>query len=277
MLRRSNEGQKLIKFDFIKSRSVYILSGTFLLLIILTMVIQVPSFLIDILMAISLISGLLILFSNIYLKKNAIFSHFPMIVFISLLFRLSVNIICSNRLLKYGDKFDGMIVKVLGGSVVSSQDYSGLSVGIIIFIILTIMHLFIMNAIATKMCGFASRFKVYLTPNIELSIDHDLNNGLIKEDEAIRRTNEIKKESAFYGNMIGLSRSLQIEVIVGILIVIINTTGKLDVGMILKNKSLDIALSNYISLIIGSGIVNILPALIISIAISYTVSRTINN
>ncbi len=263
-------------FDYLKdmARQPSMIFSSFLIVIVLMLIIPVPTFLLDFFMVISILMGLLVILTVSYVRKSIEFSVFPTVLLVSTLFRLGVNVSSTRLILTQGSQFDGKMVRAFGSFVVGTTDGSGLIVGVIIFIILTIVQVIVITRGATRISEVAARFTLDAMPNKFLAIEYDQNNGIIDENEAIRRRNEIQEESSFYGSMDGASKFVQGDVIVGIIITVVNIIGGFAVGMLTRGESFDLALTSYITLTVGDGLVSQIPSLLISTATGLIVSRS---
>ncbi|MBN2546211.1 MAG: flagellar biosynthesis protein FlhA [Spirochaetes bacterium] len=250
------------------------LFAVFLISVVLMLIIPVPAFFLDFLMALNFIVALMIILTVTYAKKAVDFSIFPTVLLTSTLFRLSVNVSSTRLILVKGADFEGKMIRAFGSFVVGSADMSGLVVGFIIFGILTIVQFIIITRGATRVAEVAARFSLDSMPNKYMAIDMDVQNGVIDENEAIRRRRELQEESTFYGNMDGASKFVQGDVIVGIIITLINVIGGFIVGMAVRGEGFDTALVTYIPLAVGDGLVSQIPSLLISTAAGLIVTRS---
>ncbi|MCK4798873.1 MAG: FHIPEP family type III secretion protein, partial [Spirochaetes bacterium] len=248
--------------------------AVFLIIIILMLIIPIPEFMLDFLMASNLIVALVIILTVAYLKKAVDFSIFPSVLLVTTLFRLSVNVSSTRLILSKGAAFEGKMVRAFGQFVVGTSDASGMVIGIIIFAILVIVQFIVITKGATRVAEVSARFSLDSMPNKYMAIDMDVQNGIIDEVEAIRRRRELQEESSFYGNMDGATKFVQGDVIVGIIITFINILGGFAVGMLVRAEGFDAALATYIPLTIGDGLVSQIPSLLISTATGLIVTRS---
>lgn len=245
-----------------------------LIAIVLMLIIPVPAFMLDVLMSVSILSGIMIVLTVSYLRKAVDFSIFPSLLLVTTIFRLAVNVSSTRLILSKGADFDGKMVRAFGKFVVGSSDNSGMVIGVIIFTILVIVQFIVITRGATRVSEVAARFSLDSMPNKYMAIDMDLQNGVINEQDAIARRAELQEESSFYGNMDGASKFVQGDVIVGIIITIVNVVGGFSVGMAVRGESFDVALNNYIVLTIGDGLVSQIPSLLISFGTGLIVTRS---
>jgi flagellar biosynthesis protein FlhA len=255
-------------------REPTLIFSVFLIVIVLMLIIPIPTFLLDVMMSFSILSGIVIVLVVAYLKTAVDFSIFPTLLLVTTLFRLAVNVSSTRLILSKGVQFDGQMVRAFGNFVVGTNGTSGMVIGLIIFIILIIVQFVVITRGATRVSEVAARFSLDSMPNKYMAIDMDVQNGVIDEVEAIRRRSELQEESSFYGNMDGASKFIQGDVIVGIIITFVNIIGGLVVGMLLRNEEFSVALSNYVALSIGDGLVAQIPSLLISFSTGLIVTRS---
>jgi flagellar biosynthesis protein FlhA len=143
------------------------------------------------------------------------------------------------------------MVRAFGQFVVGSTDSSAIVIGLIIFTILVIVQFIIITRGATRVAEVAARFSLDSMPNKYMAIDMDVQNGVIDEQEAIKRRQDLQEESTFYGNMDGASKFVQGDVIVGIIITMVNIIGGFAIGLLIRNEGMEVAVANYIPLAIG--------------------------
>ena len=250
-----------------------ILLGLGVITILVMLVIPLPTFLLDFLMAISIMIGMLTLMVVMFIQRSFDFSIFPSLLLVSTVFRLALNVSSTRLILLQGSAFDGKIIKTFGSFVVGGNYV----VGFIIFIILVAVQFIVITKGATRTAEVAARFTLDAMPGKQMSIDSDFSNGIITEEEAIRRRNEIRKEADFYGSMDGASKFVQGDVKVGIIITIINIIGGFIIGMVMRGENFDVALRTYTILTIGDGLVNQIPSLLITTATGIIVTRAVSD
>ena len=241
----------------------------FVLLIVAMMVIPLPPVVLDILIAINFSIAIAILLLTMYTKEPLDFSVFPSLLLIMTLFRLAINV-SSTRLILLRHNA-GSIIEAFGQFVVGGNEV----VGLIIFIILVIIQFVVITKGAERVAEVAARFTLDAMPGKQMSIDADLNSGLITEEEARARRRAIELEADFYGAMDGASKFVKGDAIAGLIITAINLIGGFAVGMLQHGLPAAEAWHKYALLTVGDGLVSQLPALIIStatgiIAVSYT-------
>lgn len=235
--------------------------------ILMVLITPIPPFLLDLLLIVNISIGLLILLLTFYVEKPLQFSTFPSILLIATLFRLSLNVAATRLILSDGEA--GKVIAAIGNHVVAGNYV----VGIIIFLILIVVQYVVVTNGAQRVAEVAARFTLDSMPGKQMSIDADMNIGLIDETEAKRRRKEIEKEASFYGAMDGASKFVKGDAIAGIIIILINIIGGLTIGIAQKGLSWADALHTYTLLTVGDGIVTQIPALIISTGTGIIVTR----
>jgi flagellar biosynthesis protein FlhA len=244
-----------------------------LLLILTVMIIPLPTFLLDLALAFSLATGILVLLVSLYIKKPLDFSVFPSLLLISTLFRLSLNVATTRIILSYGHQGPGSAGEVIEafGNFVVGNNYV---IGFIVFSILVVINFVVITKGAGRVAEVSARFTLDAMPGKQMSIDADLNAGVINESEAKRRRKEIEQEADFYGAMDGASKFTRGDAIAGIIITIINILGGLLVGVLQRDMDIASAAKIYTMLTIGDGLLAQIPALVISTAAGIVVTRS---
>lgn len=252
--------------------------GAIIVVVVMMLIIPIPTFLLDFLMSINLLMGILIVLIVSYTRKATDFSIFPTLLLITTIMRVAVNVSSTRLILTQGANFDGKMVRAFGEFVVGgANDGSGLTVGVIIFVILVLVQFIVITKGATRVSEVAARFSLDKMPNLFMAIDVEVNNGAITEEQAIEKRRQLSEESQFYGNMDGASKFIQGDVILGIIITLVNVIGGLIVGMVIRGEAFNVALTNYISLTIGDGLVGQIPSLLISFSTGLLVTRSSAN
>ncbi|MBP8987437.1 MAG: flagellar biosynthesis protein FlhA [Spirochaetes bacterium] len=259
-------------YDFSWMQKSDILLGIGVIAVVTMLVIPLPTFLLDLLLAISLMLGILILLVVMYVPRSFDFSVFPALLLITTVYRLALNVSSTRLILLQGAAFDGKIIRTFGDFVVGGNYV----IGFIVFIILTAVQFIVITKGATRTAEVAARFTLDAMPAKLMSIDSDLSNGIINEEEALRRRREVRKEADFYGAMDGASKFVQGDVKVGILITIINIIGGFIIGMVMRGESFDVAIHTYTLLSIGDGLVAQIPSLMITTATGIIVTRAVS-
>jgi len=240
--------------------------------ILLIMVFPLPAPLMDILLAFNFTLSLLILLLALYIVKPLDFPVFPSLLLLTTLFRLSLNIASTRLILLHGNQGPdaaGHVIMSFGEFVVSGNYV----VGAIVFIILVIINFVVITKGAGRIAEVAARFTLDAMPGKQMAIDADLNAGLIDENEARRRREEIAREAEFYGAMDGASKFVRGEAIAGLIIMCVNVIGGFVIGVFQHNMPINLAAHSYTLLTIGDGLVSQIPAIIISTAAGILVSR----
>jgi flagellar biosynthesis protein FlhA len=244
--------------------------------IIVFMVIPLPTVLLDILLSFNITFCLTIVLVATYIMKPLELSSFPSIILLATLFRLSLNIASTRMILLHGNEGTmaaGKVIKAFGGFVVGGNYV----VGAIIFLILVIINFVVITKGAGRIAEVAARFTLDAMPGKQMSIDADLNAGLIDENEARARRTIISQEADFYGAMDGASKFVRGDAIAGVIITLINIVGGLAIGVLQNDMSFSHAAQNYTLMTVGDGLVTQIPALIMSTAAGIVVSRAGSN
>lgn len=241
--------------------------------ILMIMIIPLPSIILDLFLSLNITLALLILIISLYTVKSVEFSIFPSILLTTTLFRLSLNVASTRLILLHGDEGPGAAGSVIQsfGQFVVGGNYV---VGIVIFAILVLINFMVITKGAGRVAEVAARFTLDAMPGKQMAIDADLNAGLINEDQARQRREEISAESAFHGAMDGASKFVKGDAIAGVIITLINIGAGFVIGVIFKGMPMGEAAANYTILTVGDGLVGQIPALIISTAAGLLVTRT---
>lgn len=241
--------------------------------ILLVMIIPIPTFLMDMLLSFSLALSIIILLMSMYVLKPLQFSVFPSILLMVTLLRLSLNVASTRLILLHGNEGTeaaGKVIQAFGTFVVGGNYV----VGLIVFMVLVLINFVVITKGATRVAEVSARFTLDAMPGKQMSIDADLNAGLITDTQARQRRVEIEQEANFYGAMDGASKFVRGDAIAGILIVLVNIIGGLIIGVLQNNMGVVDAAKNYTLLTIGDGLVTQVPALIVSTAAGILVTRT---
>lgn len=246
-------------------RDLYVVIAV--ILVILMMIMPVPAFLLDILLACNISLSLLILLLSMNIREPLELSAFPTLLLLSTLFRLSLSVSSTRLILLEANA--GNIIRAFGNFVVGGNYI----VGFIIFLILVIVQFIVITKGSERVAEVAARFTLDAMPGKQMSIDADLNAGLISEAEARQKRIMIQREADFYGSMDGASKFIKGDAIAGILIVVIDFIGGLLIGMFQRNLDFQQAMNLYTLLTVGDGLVSQIPALLISTATGIVVTR----
>ena len=240
--------------------------------VLLIMIIPLPSFILDLLLTFNITFSLIILLVGMYILKPLDFSAFPSILLLVTLFRLSLNIASTRMILLHGNEgvhAAGKVIMSFGHFVVGGNYI----VGFIVFLILVVINFVVITKGAGRIAEVAARFTLDAMPGKQMSIDADLNAGLIDDKEAKRRRQEVAQEAEYYGSMDGANKFVRGDAIAGIIITLINIVAGLAIGVLQNKMSFGDAAQNYTLLTIGDGLVSQVPALIVSTAAGIIVSR----
>ncbi|MCA6253546.1 MAG: flagellar biosynthesis protein FlhA [Phenylobacterium sp.] len=240
--------------------------------VLVLLIIPVPAFLLDALLAISLASSILILMTSLFIKKPLEFTSFPTVLLVTTLFRLALNVASTRLILAHGHEGvhgAGKVIEAFGRLMTGGN----FTIGIIVFAILVIVNFVVITKGSGRIAEVAARFTLDSLPGKQMAIDADLSAGLIDQDESRRRRKELEQESTFFGSMDGASKFVRGDAIAGLIIVAINIIGGILIGTLQHGMPLGDAASTYTLMTIGDGLVTQIPALIISIAAGFLVSN----
>lgn len=236
--------------------------------IVALMVLPLPLWLIDLLVAVNIASGLVLILVAVYVAGPLEFSVFPSVLLMTTLFRLALSIATTRMILLHAD--GGHIIATFGKMVAGGN----LVVGLVVFLIITVVQFIVIAKGAERVAEVAARFSLDAMPGKQLSIDSDLRSGLIDKDEAKRRRRTLELESKLHGSLDGAMKFVKGDAIAGIVIILINLLGGLAIGVLQKDLSLADAVHRYSILSIGEGMVAQIPALLGAMAAGLLVTRT---
>jgi flagellar biosynthesis protein FlhA len=239
-----------------------------IVLIILMMVVPLPAFVLDTLIAANITLALIIVLVSMYTKRPLEFSSFPSLLLIATLFRLALNISATRLVLTNG--FAGHVIDAFGHFVVGGS----LIVGLVIFLILFIIQFIVITKGAERVAEVGARFTLDAMPGKQMAIDADLNAGLIDEGSARKRRTEITSEANFYGAMDGASKFVKGDAIAAMIITVVNLVGGFAIGMLQRGLSPQDSIQTYSLLSVGDGLVSQIPALLLSVATGLIVTRS---
>lgn len=234
---------------------------------ILNLILPIPAAFLDFLLAVNIILASIIMLNTIYLKSALDLSIFPTLIVITTIYRLSLNVTATKLILSEGEAGD--VIRGFGYFV----GRNNLVVGFVIFFIIMIVNFLVITKGSERVAEVAARFTLDAMPGKQMAIDADLNTGLISEAEAKERRRKIQREADFYGSMDGASKFVKNDAIAGIIITFLNIAGGLIIGVVMRGEDINFALENYTILTIGDGLVSQIPALMISVATSFIVTR----
>ena len=238
-----------------------------MVLIIIMMVIPLPTWLIDMLLSMNITLGVVTLLVTFYVKRALDLAIFPTLLLISTLFRLSLNVSTTRLILLYGNA--GELINAFGNFVVGGNYV----VGIIMFLILVIIQMLVITKGAERVAEVAARFTLDAMPGKQMSIDADLNSGMIDEQGAKQRRQDVQREADFYGAMDGASKFVKGDAIAGLIITTINIIGGLSIGIFMRGMDASQAAAHYSLLTVGDGLVGQIPSLLMSTAMGIIVTR----
>lgn len=242
--------------------------GASLVGIIALILVPLPPFILDMLMTVSIAASLLILLVAMYLKEPLEFAAFPSILLVVTLLRLSLNIAASRLLLL--NAYAGQVVQAFGNFVVGGNYI----VGVIVFTIITIVQFVVITKGSERVAEVAARFTLDAMPGKQMSIDADLNAGLIDATEARARRRKIEAEATFFGSMDGANKFTRGDSIAGIIIVIVNIIGGILVGWLQQGMTIMEALTSYTLLTIGVGLIAQVTSLLVSVATGLVITKS---
>lgn len=243
-----------------------------LVFILMMLIMPMPSWLLDLMLAVSITFSVVVLMTTVFIAKPLEFSSFPTILLIATMLRLSLNLASTRLILSEGhtgtDAAGGVIEAfgsfLMGGEVV---------IGIIVFSILVIVNFVVITKGSGRIAEVAARFSLDAMPGKQMAIDADLSSGLIDEQEAITRRRELEDESTFFGSMDGAAKFVRGDAIAGILITVINIVGGIIIGVVINDLTFAEAGNRYTILTVGDGLVSQIPALIVSTAAGMLVTK----
>src|SRR4051812_10595769 len=232
------------------------------------LVVPLPAAVLDLLLGFNITSSLLILLVSMQIKRPLDFAVFPSLVLIATLMRLALNV--SSTRLVLSDGYAGKVIESFGHFVIGGS----LIVGLVVFVILTIIQFVVITNGAGRVAEVGARFTLDAMPGKQMAIDADLNAGLINEKQARKRRQEVTSEADFYGSMDGASKFVKGDAVAAIIVTLINLIGGFPVGMMQRGLSPAEAISTYSLLTVGDGLVSQIPALLISTATGLIVTRS---
>ncbi|MCS6304676.1 MAG: flagellar biosynthesis protein FlhA [Nitrospira sp.] len=240
--------------------------------ILMVMLLPLPRFLLDLLLSFDITLSVIILLVGLQVRRPIEFSVFPSVLLMITLFRLSLNIASTRLILLHGNEGAGAageVIRAFGNFIVGGN----YTVGLVVFSILVIINFVVVTKGAGRVAEVAARFTLDAMPGKQMSIDADLNAGLINEADARRRRREIAEEADFYGAMDGASKFVRGDAIAAVIIILVNIVGGLAIGILQQGMSPALAAQTYTILTVGEGLVAQIPALIVSTAAGIVVTR----
>jgi flagellar biosynthesis protein FlhA len=241
--------------------------------IVVLLIVPMPKLVLDLLLAMSIISSILILMTALLIKKPLEFAVFPTVLLVTTLFRLGLNLASTRLVLGHGHEGTssaGDVIEAFGHLMMGGN----FVIGLIVFAILVVVNFVVITKGSTRIAEVAARFALDSMPGKQMAIDADLSAGLIDEGTAKTRRKELEQESTFFGAMDGASKFVRGDAVAGLIIVFINAVGGLLIGILQHGMPAADAAASYVVLTVGDGLVTQVPALIISIAAGFLVSKS---
>lgn len=243
------------------------------LVILMVLILPMPSWLLDVGLAISVTFSVMILMLVLFIKKATEFTAFPTILLISTMIRLALNLASTRLILEYGHTGTdaaGSVIEAFAGFIMGGN----FVIGVIVFAILVLVNFLVITKGSGRIAEVAARFTLDALPGKQMAIDADLSSGLIDESEAKGRREELQAESMFFGSMDGASKFVRGDAIAGLIITAINVIGGIIIGVAMMELSFAEAASNYTRLTVGDGLVTQIPALLVSLAAGMLVTKS---
>jgi type III secretion protein V len=241
--------------------------AAFMLLAVAMMIMPLPTWLVDLLIGINIAFSMLILVVAFYLTRAVDFSALPPVILLSTLFRLALSITTTRLILLEGDA--GEIVQAFGEFVIAGE----VLIGLVVFLIITVAQFLVITKGSERVAEVAARFTLDAMPGKQMSIDNDLRNGDIDQQEARARRSRLERESQLYGAMDGAMKFVKGDAIAGLVILFVNLFGGWMIGMVKRGMPFDEALHTYSLLTVGDGLIAQIPALLIAVAAGTVVTR----
>ena len=241
--------------------------------IIVLLILPIPAFMLDLLLALSITSAVLILMTSLMIKKPLEFTAFPTVLLVTTLFRLGLNLASTRLILGHGQEGTdgaGKIIQAFG-QLMMQGNYI---IGVIVFAILVLVNFVVVTRGSGRIAEVAARFTLDSMPGKQMAIDADLSSGLIDQDTAKLRRKELEQESTFFGSMDGASKFVRGDAIAGLVIVGINVVGGILIGVFQHHLPIAQAGTTYTVMTIGDGLVSQVPAFLISLAAGLLVTRS---
>ena len=240
--------------------------------IIMMLIMPVPGWLLDIMLAASITFSVMVLMTVLFIEKPLQFNSFPTVLLVATMFRLSLNLASTRLILAEGHRGTdaaGRVIEAFGEFLMGGE----VVIGIIVFSILVIVNFVVITKGSGRIAEVAARFSLDAMPGKQMAIDADMSSGLINEEEAVVRRKELEDESTFFGAMDGAAKFVRGDAIAGLLITIINVVGGIIIGVVINDLTFAEAGSRYTILTVGDGLVSQIPALIVSTAAGMLVTK----
>ncbi|MBE6453762.1 MAG: flagellar biosynthesis protein FlhA [Alphaproteobacteria bacterium] len=243
-----------------------------IILMLVILIMPMPTWLLDVSLALSITMSCVVLMMAIFIDKPIEFSSFPLVLLITTIYRLALNLASTRLILSrgyLGPDAAGEVIKAFGGFIMGNN----FVIGVIVFAILVLVNFIVITKGSGRIAEVAARFALDAMPGKQMAIDADLSSGLINEEEAKKRREDLSKESSFYGAMDGASKFVRGDAIAGLLITFINIIAGIIIGMVQNDMGFSAAGETYTRLTVGDGLVSQVPALIVSVAAGIMVSK----
>ena len=231
------------------------------------LIVPLPNWLLDILLACNIAVAFTILFGTMFSKEVLDFSYFPTILLFTTIFRIALNVSSTRLILTTGDP--GEVVATFGNYVGGGD----LIVGSIVFIILILIQFMVINKGSERVAEVTARFTLDAMPGKQMAIDADLNTGAINDAEAKKRRDKIQEEASFFGSMDGAVKYVKGDATAGLIITAVNIIGGIAMGVLQRGMDVNAALNHYVILTIGDGLVSQIPSLLISLSTGILVTK----
>ena len=239
----------------------------FVMTLILILIIEMPNWVINFSISLNITLGIVLLMISLYVQKPLELAAFPSIILLGTMFRLVLSIASTRLILAKGDA--GEVIHAFGTFVTGGN----MIVGGVIFLIITVVQFMVITKGAERIAEVAARFALDAMPGKQMTIDADFNAGLISPEEAVKRREDLQRESSLFGSMDGSMKFVKGDTIAGIIIVLINIIGGLAIGCLVNQMPIADAVSKYTVLTIGDGLASQLPSLLMSIAAGIVMTR----
>ncbi|MCF4165904.1 flagellar biosynthesis protein FlhA [Zavarzinia compransoris] len=273
----ANNGRSFDVQGFLNRLQTTLRSGDIMLaagvtVILTVLIFPMPSWLLDIALALSVTLSVLILMTSLFIEKPLDFSAFPTVLLIATMLRLSLNLASTRLILEFGHEGThaaGDVIGAFGGLIMGGN----FLIGVIVFAILVIVNFVVITKGSGRIAEVAARFTLDAMPGKQMAIDADLSAGIIDENEARKRRTELEQESTFFGAMDGAAKFVRGDAVAGLLITAINLIGGIVIGTMQADMSAGDAMRTYSTLTVGDGLVSQFPALIVSTAAGLMVTK----
>ena len=241
--------------------------GIYVLAAVIFMIVSIPSWLLDIFVALNIAISMIILFNALFAKEVLDMSAFPTMILFTTVFRISLNMSSTRLLLSTGNP--GKVISTFGYFVGGGD----IIIGVIVFLLITIVQFIVINKGSERISEVTARFTLDAMPGKQMAIDADLNTGAITDDEAKERREKIQEESAFFGAMDGATKYVKGDATAGLIITVLNFVGGIALGVLMNGMEFQAAVQTYSILTIGDGLVSQIPSLMISLSTGILVTK----